>query len=185
MSNRRNLGANRGFSALSPYDKKATTYKMQGFREGIYRRTYWLVVVQSSQLDERKARRLAKQVEDKVKQWGHVAYVMLLALLAYALLQQRVRRGLALEQAKHPLVLNGVKVASPTGRTIVEEFEIALHMVIRMPDRQVMHRLQGIMELGARILQYFHLKKRPLLTGGSLLGVSAPNYRFVHYLDSI
>lgn len=97
-----------------------------------------------------------------------MAYVMLLALLVYALLQQRVRRGLAAEREQNPLVLNGVKVASPTGRTILEEFDSVLHLVIRMPDGQVIHRLQGLTEGGVRMLRWLQLDRRPLLAAVGL-----------------
>ena len=102
-----------------------------------------------------------------------MAYVMLLALLVYALLQQRVRQGLAAEREQNPLVLNGVKVTSPTGRTILEEFDDVLHLVIRMPDGRVVHQLQGLTEGGVRMLRWLQLNRRPLLTEAGLAPVGS------------
>ncbi len=101
-----------------------------------------------------------------------MAYVMLIALLIYALLQQRVRRGLEAERERNPLVLKGVKVASPTGRTILDEFEDVLHIIIRMPDGQVQHRLQGLTEGAVRVLRWLNLQRHPLLPAPGLPGRS-------------
>lgn len=90
-----------------------------------------------------------------------IAYVLLLALLVYALLQQRVRLGMKTESK--PLVLNGVKIASPTGRTILEEFEDVIHVIVHLPDGQVSHRLDGITEGAMRMLKWLHLERREML----------------------
>lgn len=74
------------------------------------------------------------------------------------------------EREQNPLVLHRIKVASPTGRTILEEFDSVLHLIVRTPDGQVEHRLQGVTEGGIRILRWLQLKRRPLLSaaGASL-----------------
>ncbi|UOF91477.1 IS1634 family transposase [Fodinisporobacter ferrooxydans] len=95
-----------------------------------------------------------------------MAYVFLFALLVYAILQQRIRRGLDTES--QPLILNGVKILSPTGWTILEEFENVTHIIVRLPDGQTHHRLDGITEGAIRILRWLQLQRKSLLTAAGL-----------------
>lgn len=52
------------------HQPKGATYRIQGFTDSLYERPYRFVVVQSSHLDERKAKRLVKQVEKEAEEWG-------------------------------------------------------------------------------------------------------------------
>lgn len=65
-----------------------------------------------------------------------LAYVLLMALLMFGLLERRVREAMKLET--EPLIIPGkVKTFSPTGKKILESLESVMVMTTTDPNRRV------------------------------------------------
>ncbi|CAB3395595.1 IS1634 family transposase [Kyrpidia spormannii] len=96
-----------------------------------------------------------------------LAYVFLLGLLVYAIIQHRVRQGMRQDQ-QTALAIAGAKFRSPTTRTLLKEFDGLTHVIVRLTDGTVTHHLQGLTETGIQILRWIRIRTDNLLMGASL-----------------
>jgi len=84
-----------------------------------------------------------------------LSYVFVIGLLVYALLQRRVRLQIAKSQT--PLRLYGKGFYSPTGETLLEQFENAHVISFTDPQTQKMTKIVKLSESAKQILQWLGL----------------------------
>jgi transposase len=84
-----------------------------------------------------------------------LSYVLVIGLLLYALLQRRVRLQIA--KSRTPLRLYGKDFYSPTGKTLLEQFESAHVISIMDPQTQKMTKIVKLSESARQILQWLGL----------------------------
>lgn len=84
-----------------------------------------------------------------------LSYVFVIGLLLYALLQRRVR--LRIEETQAPLRLYGKNLYTPTGKTLLEQFENAHVITLTNPHTQEMTKIVKLSEPAKQILQWLGL----------------------------
>jgi transposase len=84
-----------------------------------------------------------------------LSYVFVIGLLLYALLQRRVR--LQIEKSQTPLRIYGKNFYTPTGKTLLEQFESAHVIAFRHPQTQEMTKIVKLSEAAKQILRWLDL----------------------------